>query len=454
MTREIITIGVGGAGVRAAAKFWELVLAEHSITPLGRPDKDTPVSYSFLEETGAGQFVPRSLLVDLEPDTIDEVRNGKYSNIFHPEYMLSGKKDAANNFAGGYYTIGQEIIDKVNDRLRKLVDNSNGVQGFIVFHSVGGGTGSGLGALILERLAVDYRSSKIFTFSIYPSLTESLSSVSSYNAALSTHHLLKRADLTFVMDNEALVKYCQDNLAITNPTYEQLNELIAYAAADVTTSLRFEGDFNADLNEFITNMVPFPRIKFLAVSMGGLTTKARINSGIVEEADIQSITESTVSSQYYLTTLSNFDVELDKYMAISMNYRGDVKAKEASKWVQWVKTNKKVSFVDWCPTGFKVGHNIFPRAGAEGWTIYPAPTRSFCMMSFNNMAMMRFFKERVSTPYDTLFSHRAYVHWYTNEGMEEGEFAEAREDLGFLEQDYLEVINYEDEDEESSEDEG
>ena len=104
-------------------------------------------------------------MVDLEPNVIDDVKSSKYAAIFHPEFLLAGKEDAANNFARGHYTVGKEMIDKVNDRLRKLVDNCDNVQGFVINHSVGGGTGSGLGALILERIAVDYRKkSKVCIF--------------------------------------------------------------------------------------------------------------------------------------------------------------------------------------------------------------------------------------------------------------------------------------------------
>merc|ERR1712216_858091 len=74
----------------------------------------------------------------------------------HPEQLISGKEDAANNFARGHYTIGKEIVDLVLDRLRKLADNCTGLQGFMVFNACGGGTGSGLGCLLLERLSVDY----------------------------------------------------------------------------------------------------------------------------------------------------------------------------------------------------------------------------------------------------------------------------------------------------------
>lgn len=100
---------------------------------------------------------------------IDEVRTGTYRQLFHPEQLISGKEDAANNFARGHYTIGKEIVDLCLDRIRKLADNCTGLQGFLVFNAVGGGTGSGLGSLLLERLSVDYGKKSKLGFTIYPS---------------------------------------------------------------------------------------------------------------------------------------------------------------------------------------------------------------------------------------------------------------------------------------------
>ena len=54
---------------------------------------------------------------------LDEVRTGTYRQLFHPEQLITGKEDAANNYARGHYTIGKEIIDLVLDRIRKLVSN-------------------------------------------------------------------------------------------------------------------------------------------------------------------------------------------------------------------------------------------------------------------------------------------------------------------------------------------
>ncbi|GLE10490.1 hypothetical protein PINS_up022635 [Pythium insidiosum] len=92
----------------------------------------TPFS-TFFAETGAGKHVPRAVFVDLEPTVCDEVRTGTYRQLYHPEQIISGKEDAANNYARGHYTIGKEVVDLVLDRVRKLADNCTGLQGFMVF---------------------------------------------------------------------------------------------------------------------------------------------------------------------------------------------------------------------------------------------------------------------------------------------------------------------------------
>merc|ERR1712241_856419 len=98
---------------------------------------------------------------------------------------------------------------------------------------------------------------------------------------------------------------------------------------------------------------------------------------------------------------------------------GDIKSKIANSTAQWLKQNNKVSFVEWCPTGFKLGLNGTPAAICEGDKMQ-AGDKNVAMIG-NNVAVSR------------VFTERAFVHWYVGEGMEEGEFSEAREDLGFLE---------------------
>ena len=94
---------------------------------------------------------------------------GTYRQLFHPDQLCTGKEDAANNYARGHYTIGKEMVDLTCDKIRKLVENCTGLQGFILFHSFGGGSGSGFGSLLMERLSIEYGKKSKLNFSIYPS---------------------------------------------------------------------------------------------------------------------------------------------------------------------------------------------------------------------------------------------------------------------------------------------
>ncbi|XP_007426287.1 tubulin alpha-1C chain [Python bivittatus] len=176
--RECISIHVGQAGVQIGNACWELYCLEHGIQPDGQMPSDKTIGggddsfNTFFSETGAGKHVPRAVFIDLEPTVIDEVRTGTYRQLFHPEQLITGKEDAANNYARGHYTIGKEIIDLVLDRIRKLADQCTGLQGFLVFHSFGGGTGSGFTSLLMERLSVDYGKKSKLEFSIYPDLAK------------------------------------------------------------------------------------------------------------------------------------------------------------------------------------------------------------------------------------------------------------------------------------------
>ncbi|XP_037679604.1 LOW QUALITY PROTEIN: putative tubulin-like protein alpha-4B [Choloepus didactylus] len=213
---------------------------------------------TFFSETGAGKHVPRAVFVDLEPTVVDEVRTGTYRQLFHPEQLITGKEDAANNYARGHYTIGKEIVDLVLDRIRKLVDLWTGLQGFLIFHSLGGGTGSGFASLLMERLSVDYGKQSKLEFTIYPAPQVSTAVVEPYNSILTTHTTLEHSDCAFTVDNEAIYDICRRNLDIERPTYTNLNRLIGQIVSSITASLRFDGALNVDLTEFQTTLVPYP----------------------------------------------------------------------------------------------------------------------------------------------------------------------------------------------------
>lgn len=106
--------------------FHSSYLLEHGLGNDGRPDPnlkdvgDAGSYETFFTETSNGKYVPRSLFVDLDPSPIDEIRTGGYRHLYHPELLISGKEDAANNYARGHYTIGKEMVDNVIDRIRRV----------------------------------------------------------------------------------------------------------------------------------------------------------------------------------------------------------------------------------------------------------------------------------------------------------------------------------------------
>ncbi|KAI4535791.1 hypothetical protein MG293_014118 [Ovis ammon polii] len=134
---ECISIHTGQAGVQIGNACWELYCLEHGIQPDGQMPSDKTIGggddsfNTFFSETGAGKHVPRAVFVDLEPTVIDVVHTGTYHQLFHPEQLITGKEDAARNYAQGHYTIGKEIIDLVLDQIRKLADQCTDVSAAI-----------------------------------------------------------------------------------------------------------------------------------------------------------------------------------------------------------------------------------------------------------------------------------------------------------------------------------
>jgi len=281
--------------------------------------------------------------------------------------MITGKEDASNNYARGHYTVGKELIDQVLDKVRQVADNCSGLQGFLVFHSFGGGTGSGFGALLMERLSVDFGKKVKLEFCVYPAPQTATSVVEPYNSILTTHTTLEHSDCSFMVDNEAIYDICRKNLARERPNYENLNRLIAQGmfkqflpiswgllmniivVSSITASLRFDGSLNVDLNEFQTNLVPYPRIHFPLVAYAPVISAAKASH------EANSVQEISMACFEPYNQMVKCDPRNGKYMATCLLYRGDVVPKDVNGAVATLKTKRTIQFVDWCPTGFKIG---------------------------------------------------------------------------------------------------
>jgi len=185
---EIICIQVGKCGNQVGVKFWETICKEHGIEAsgayIGGNDLQLERINVFFNEETDGRYVPRALFVDLETGTVDSIRAGPFGRIFRADNFVFGQTGAGNNWAKGHYTEGPNLIDEVMDAIRKEAESCDCLQGFMIFHSLGGGTGSGMGTLIMSKIRDEYPDRMITAFSVFPSNKVSETVVEPYNAVL------------------------------------------------------------------------------------------------------------------------------------------------------------------------------------------------------------------------------------------------------------------------------
>ena len=136
----------------------------------------------------------------------DDVRTGTCRQLLHPEQLIIGKEDAANNYARGHYTVGKELCvwfwtasEDVPLLMRSRTKQCDGLQGFLIIHSFGGGTGSGLTSLLMERLSEDYGKKEQVEFAIYSAPQVSTAVVEPYNSTCTTHATLEHSDCAFMI---------------------------------------------------------------------------------------------------------------------------------------------------------------------------------------------------------------------------------------------------------------
>lgn len=396
--------------------FRQTISDEHGIDAQGNYIGDNPLQLErlnvYYNEASQNKYVPRAVLVDLEPGTMDAVRSGPFGNLFRPDNFIFGQSSAGNNWAKGHYTEGAELVDSVLDVIRREAESCDSLQGFQVSHSLGGGTGSGMGTLLISKMREEYPDRMMATFSVVPSPKVSDTVVEPYNATLSVHQLVENADETFCIDNEALYDICQKTLKLPQPTLHDLNQLVSAVMSGVTTCLRFPGQLNSDLRKLAVNLVPFPRLHFFIVGYAPLSA---VGSKSFQALTVPELTQQMFDSK---NMMAASDPKHGRYLTVASFFRGKVSVKEVEDQMRIIQDRNSPYFVEWIPNNVQTATCSIP----------PKDTKMSATFVANSTSIQELFK-RVGDQFSAMFRRKAFLHWFTNEGMEESEFTEAESNM-------------------------
>ncbi|KAG0231911.1 Tubulin beta-4B chain [Actinomortierella wolfii] len=421
--REIVHLQTGQCGNQIGGRFWQVISEEHGIDNTGIYNGTSDLQLErinvYYNEANGGKYVPRAVLVDLEPGTIDAVKTGEYGQLFRPDNYIFGQSGAGNNWAKGHYTEGAELVDSVLDVVRKEAESCDCLQGFQITHSLGGGTGAGMGTLLISKIREEYPDRMMCTFSVMPSPKVSDTVVEPYNATLSVHQLVENSDETFCIDNEALYDICFRTLKLTAPAYGDLNHLVSVVMSGITTSLRFPGQLNADLRKLAVNLVPFPRLHFFMVGFAPLTAQ---NTQQFRAVTVPELTQQMFDAK---NMMAASDPRHGRYLTVAAMFRGRMATKEVDEQMHNVQSKNSSYFVEWIPNNVKTAVCDIPPRGLKMSVTFIG----------NSTAIQELFK-RISDQFTAMFRRKAFLHWYTGEGMDEMEFTEAESNMNDLVSEY------------------
>jgi tubulin epsilon len=442
MPRELITIQVGQCGNQIGMRFWDLALREYAAyNKAGTYDaalssffKNVDIRETDPISLEVGQPISclkaRAVVVDMEEGVINSMMKSSLRSIFDSQTFISDVSGAGNNWAHGYFEYGGKYGEEITEKIRWVVEECDSLQSFLMLHSMGGGTGSGLGTYILRLLEDNY--SDIFRFStvVFP---EDDVVTGPYNTVLALQQLKEHSDCTLPVDNRSLIdiigkigkaKKARGDIADTKndktKAYDQMNSIVAHLLNNLTCSMRFEGSLNVDLNEITMNLVPFPRMPFLCSSLSPLYSVLDVKK---EARRLDLMFDDVLSKDFQLLQVD--PKRTGTYLACGLILRGQALISDLNRNVSRVKPEMRMAH--WNQDGFKIGLCSQPPVGF--------PYSLLCLA--NSSAIKSPLKE-LRRQFLKLYKRRAHTHHYTDY-MQISQFDDALEALEGVIADYASV---------------
>eukprot|EP00939_MAST-03C_sp_MAST-3C-sp1_P004167 g4167.t1 len=447
MPREIVTLQVGQCGNQIGCKFWELALQEHAKNNgASKATYDESMSTFFrnVEKRGHERDLAvggdlrclraRAVLIDMEEGVVNRVMRSPLGSLFKGEAQtITAPSGAGNNWAYGHMVYGPQYEKQIMERVRRQAEACDSLQSFFVLHSLGGGTGSGLGTYIVRKLADAMPKVCRFCVSVFPSKDDDVIT-SPYNSMLALSKISDFADCVLPIENQALMNLSRasdiskktsssprssarmDDRCVSvaehprssrkdslRDAYEDMNRIAATLITDLTCSSRFEGRLNVDLNEITTNLVPYRGLHFVVPSMAPLhhLHAKKVSKGELRTTQSRGIGEMFDSVLRPEHQLIECEPKNDKYLACALLLRGDVQISDVQRHIN--KMRSQMRFIHWNNDGFKVGLCGMPPTGAP-----------HSVLALSNNCCIRETFERLRGRFMKLYRARAHLHHYTD----------------------------------------
>ncbi|KRX72646.1 Tubulin gamma-1 chain, partial [Trichinella sp. T6] len=353
MPREMITVQLGQCGNQIGSEFWKTLCAEHGISPEGvlenyAADTEDRKDIYFYQADDE-HYIPRAVLIDLEPR-------------------------------------GELVYEKIFDILDREVENSDRLEGFVLCHSIAGGTGSGLGSYILERFGDRFPKKLIQTYSVFPNQDEA-------------------SDV--VLDNTALNRIAVERLHIDTPSFSQINSLVSTIMSASTSTLRYPGYMDNNLLSLLSSLIPSLKLHFLITGYTPLTTDANVTN--IRKTSVMDVMRRLLQPENMM--VSNIPLKSKNaehcYISILNIIQGDVDPSSVQKSILRLRERKLIQFIPWAPASVHV-------ALSQKSPFVQTANRISGLMLANHTAISALF-ERTQSQYEKLRKKRAFLEQFKHE---------------------------------------
>ncbi|KAG8917592.1 gamma-tubulin, partial [Tulasnella sp. 408] len=371
----------------------------------------------FFYQADDEHYIPRAILVDLEPRVVNSILSSSHAALYNPENIFVSKDGggAGNNWAMGY-SAGEKHYEEIMEMVDREAEGSDSLEGFMLMHSIAGGTGSGLGSFLLERLNDKFPKKLIQTYSVFPNNTADVV-VQPYNSLLAMKRLANHADSVVVVDNAALTRIVADRLHGVEDaaaSFTQANQLVATVMAASTQTLRYPGYMNNDLVGIIASLIPTPRCHFLTTSFTPFTSESMDKAKSTRKTTVLDVMRRLLQPKNRMVSTSPSKTSC--YISILNIIQGDVDPTDVHQSLLRIRERQMANFIPWGPASIQVA---ITRKSPYVTTSH----RVSGLMLANHTSMASLCK-RALDQYDRLRKRNAFLEQYKREKPFAGGFEE------------------------------